>query len=264
VQYTASLRERFPPLRTLDEFIIATQLLQARAYAIAIEWMRANAPRCMGALFWQWNDVWRGHSWSVLDVAGRPKPAFFAVRRACAPDCLTVVPRGEALDVVLCSAAGEHGRSGAKQVRVRLMTVDGAVQMDQELKLVRDSEWTAACRIPQQLLRCVHPARSVIVAECAGLRATHWFAHDVMVEHAPLDLAVHEETPGTFTLRSATVVRDLCVCTDLLQGARKPRASDGMVTLLPDDALQIALHDGPTPSIESLRACIRCANMLGR
>ena len=60
---------------------------------IAYSWYRTNRPRCSGALVWQMNDAWTGHSWSLVDAQGRAKPAWHAVRESCAPRMLTIHQR---------------------------------------------------------------------------------------------------------------------------------------------------------------------------
>src|SRR5690606_34287323 len=47
---------------------------------------------CNGAIWWQLNDCWAGMSWSVVDVEGRLKPAWFAARRAFADRIVTIEP----------------------------------------------------------------------------------------------------------------------------------------------------------------------------
>jgi len=92
-QYAPFLRERFAPPADFMEWIVQAQVVQARAMRAAYTWFRAHAPRCMGALCWQMNDAWTGHSWSLVDVAGRPKPAWHAVRDACASRMLALHER---------------------------------------------------------------------------------------------------------------------------------------------------------------------------
>jgi beta-mannosidase len=36
-------------------------------------------------LFWQWNDCWPSISWSAIDFIGKPKPVYYAVKRAFKP-----------------------------------------------------------------------------------------------------------------------------------------------------------------------------------
>ena len=42
----------------------------------------ASDPRCAGGLVWQIQDLVPGAGWGVIDAAGRPKPAWYALRRA--------------------------------------------------------------------------------------------------------------------------------------------------------------------------------------
>ena len=62
----------------------AGQELQARALVSHLSWLLAHRERCSGALIWQLNDAWAGPSWSLVDSAGRPKPAYFAVQQLLA------------------------------------------------------------------------------------------------------------------------------------------------------------------------------------
>lgn len=40
---------------------------------------------CGGALLWQLNDCWPGISWAIVDYFLKPKPAYYAVKRALGP-----------------------------------------------------------------------------------------------------------------------------------------------------------------------------------
>ncbi|GAA5997233.1 hypothetical protein JCM5350_007106 [Sporobolomyces pararoseus] len=79
---------------TLGGYIYATQFIQAEALSTAFSsWRRlfkggVERAYCSGALVWQLNDVWPCTSWSIVDYFMRPKPSYFAIKRALAPIAL--------------------------------------------------------------------------------------------------------------------------------------------------------------------------------
>jgi beta-mannosidase len=70
---------------TLREYVDLTQAVQAEGMGFAIEHFRQRQPHTGGALVWQFNDVWPGLTWSMVDVDGVPKSAYYAVARASSP-----------------------------------------------------------------------------------------------------------------------------------------------------------------------------------
>ncbi|MBL7812493.1 MAG: hypothetical protein JNL57_09750 [Bacteroidetes bacterium] len=66
---------------------MATQSWQLQAWTVetAITAQRMKRPWCMGSLWWQYNDVWPGITWSILDVTGEPKPALALLKKSFAP-----------------------------------------------------------------------------------------------------------------------------------------------------------------------------------
>ncbi|MGA1665835.1 MAG: glycosyl hydrolase 2 galactose-binding domain-containing protein [Bacteroidia bacterium] len=63
------------------DWIYFSGMLQSDAMEIALRAQREASPTCGGSLIWQWNDAWPVVSWSLVDYTGRPKPAWYAVRR---------------------------------------------------------------------------------------------------------------------------------------------------------------------------------------
>lgn len=102
----------------------ASQLLQARAIAIAVEHWRRQGKRCMGALYWQFNDTWPGPSWSSIDYNHRWKALHYLAKRFFAPVLLSgVVERGAAVAEVFVTC--DAGYSVEGRLRWTLQSTGG-------------------------------------------------------------------------------------------------------------------------------------------
>lgn len=77
--------------------LYASQLLQAEAIRYGVEHLRRNRNenRCMGALFWQLNDIWPVASWSSIDYFGRYKALQYVAKRFFAPVMISCKEIGE-------------------------------------------------------------------------------------------------------------------------------------------------------------------------
>jgi beta-mannosidase len=70
----------------LEDFVRASQFLQAEGIRYAIESNRRRKWRCSGTMPWQFNEPWpNAICTSLVDYFGRPKPAYWTMRRAYAP-----------------------------------------------------------------------------------------------------------------------------------------------------------------------------------
>jgi beta-mannosidase len=69
----------FKKPKNFMEFLYQSQLVQKIAMETAIKAHRLNAPRCMGSLFWQFNDCYPGPTWSSLDYFNQPKAIFYTL-----------------------------------------------------------------------------------------------------------------------------------------------------------------------------------------
>ena len=79
-----------------DTLIYASQLLQADAIRYGVEHFRRNRndDRCMGAVYWQFNDCWPVASWSSVDYEGRLKALHYYARRFFAPVMISCQEEG--------------------------------------------------------------------------------------------------------------------------------------------------------------------------
>ena len=75
--------------------LYASQLLQAEAMKYGVEHLRRNRGRCMGALYWQLNDIWPVASWSSIDYYGRLKALHYYAKRFFSPVLLSCEEIGE-------------------------------------------------------------------------------------------------------------------------------------------------------------------------
>ena len=77
--------------------LYASQLLQAEAIRYGVEHLRRNRndERCMGALYWQLNDIWPVASWSSIDYFGRYKALQYLAKRFFAPVMISCEEIGE-------------------------------------------------------------------------------------------------------------------------------------------------------------------------
>ena len=136
---------RYPT--AFDTVLYASQLLQAEAIRYGVEHFRRNRNgcRCMGAVYWQFNDCWPVASWSSVDYCGRLKALHYYARRFFAPvmiSCeeegmingnqeLVRLPFGFAKSIRLC-VANESPENRAVQVRWQLRNAKAEVLRSEE------------------------------------------------------------------------------------------------------------------------------------
>ena len=60
-----------------------SQILQGYAMKAATEHWRRNRGRCMGSIYWQFNDNWPVASWSSMDYYGRYKALHYMAKAFC-------------------------------------------------------------------------------------------------------------------------------------------------------------------------------------
>lgn len=207
-----ALTEWFRPFRNLDEWHYLSQLLQARAMQIGIGWLRANQPRCMGALVWQLNDAWPGLSWSLIDADGGEKPAYRSVREACRERIITIGPRHGRPAVFMVN---DTDSPWCGELRLRTVAFDGTdlgrgdvLPFEVPLRSARHLvEIESICGRPRD------PRREVIVAESDGLRTCRYHLPDRELNYpAPsATIAIEEPSSGRLSAKvhAISLLRDV-------------------------------------------------------
>ena len=246
-----------------------TQVLQARALTTHIEWLRANSPRCMGALVWQLNDCWACQSWSLIDYAGRPKPAWYAVRRAFAPRRLTIQPlpqgrglsspQAEPLSAVLVNDTDEAFEG---ECIVRRVSFTGLELAATTASIEAGAR--AVARVDGLLDLVGAPGdrtAEVLVIECAGDRDIWFWERDLRLHlpESPLRaVLVREGDRAVVRLQADALARDIILAADLL-GANA-RAAENCFTMLAGETREVEIDGTDLDVGISVGQVVRCAS----
>ncbi len=128
--------ERFGLPADMEDIIYGSQVCQAEGIRYTVEHYRRNMGRCMGALYWQLNDVWPVASWSSVDFLGNPKALQYYAKRFFAPVLLSVKHR----DGKLCAyVSNDTLDSFCGKLIVKLMDTDCNVKKTESISVNADS-----------------------------------------------------------------------------------------------------------------------------
>jgi beta-mannosidase len=79
------IRRYFNEPKDFETTLWLSQILQAYGIKIGAEYWRQTMPKSMGCVFWQYNDIWPGMSWSSVDYFGRWKALHYLARKFYSP-----------------------------------------------------------------------------------------------------------------------------------------------------------------------------------
>jgi beta-mannosidase len=229
----------------------------------------------MGALFWQLNDAWAGHSWSCIDSAGRKKPAWYAIRRSFAPRLLTIQPFDGRLR--LC-AINDEADDWNITARVRRMRMDGATVAE---RIVRLSAAARGVQRSDDLASIVGEARErrrefIIVdgteTERDGhVRACWFFERDrelLYPEPRFRTSVMRDGADFLLTLRAEGLLRDVVIAVDRLHA--QAEVDDNVITMLPGEERCWRIRAGGRVEVDGAVAqrwsqspVLMCANSFG-
>lgn len=105
-----------------ENFLYLSQVQQAVAIKTAIEHFRRIRPVCMGAVYWQLNDLWPVCSWSSLEYGGKWKLLHYAAKRFFAPLLISAAPTDDNGLAVWVNQDGGSEQSGKAVIQVVSLT----------------------------------------------------------------------------------------------------------------------------------------------
>lgn len=243
------LEAHFRAPETFDDWHFLTQLNQARAVSTGIEWFRSRH-RCSGSVMWQLNDCWPVISWAAVDGGGRKKPLWYALRRAYADRLVTIQPEGDGLNAVLHNLGGE---TWSAETRIRRVGADGRVLADETHTVEAPPGALIHLPIGPDLARPRDETAELLVADVGGLRSIWTWVpdHGLRLPPGRIEVAAEERGEGVVvTVRAETIVRDLCLFVDRIDG--RAEVDEMLVTLLPGETQDFVVSGVGSDSISRL------------
>jgi len=116
-----------------ENYVYLSQVQQAAAVKLAVEYWRSLRPACMGTLYWQLNDNWPVCSWSSLEYSGKWKLLHYVAARFYAPVLITAYCRGEEVEVWLVN---DLPRKVKGSVSISAYSFSGERTMREELEAI--------------------------------------------------------------------------------------------------------------------------------
>lgn len=229
-----------------------TQLNQAHAIEFGINRFRSLGPLNSGVILWQLNDNWPVISWSVVDYDGNRKPAWFALRRAFAPQAVVLSLGENGVEAVVVN---DTDTELAATLRFRLISL----QADREQVGDVITESVSIMVLPRtshalddRVLKGLVPdPDQVLVCDTDGLERAVLYGADVKhqrLDPAPLRLLWElEDGEATLVATAHCVVRDLHLAADVLKVGAS--VDTGLIQLLPGESHRFRVTGYLPPSI---------------
>lgn len=227
---------------------LATQLVQARALRASVARFRSLHDVCSGALWWQLDDCWPALSWSVLDVAGRRKLAWWAAAEVMA--ARAVLPAAAGVPDGL-TFVNDRPVAWAVAATLRVVSATGHVLVEEAREVVVPADAHVVVR-PSSL----PPAdAAAVVVDADGMRAARWLVPDAALPDGParVSLRVGEPAAGVAVLevRADDLVRDLVVLAELDPALADAAVDWQLRLLLPGETARLSVTGDAVGSIDA-------------
>lgn len=257
----ARLEEHFPPTDNFDAWLYLTQVNQARAIQLAVEWFRTRQPHCSGVLYWQLNDCWPVISWSAIDSQGHPKPLWYATRRFYEDRLLTIQPHQEGLALY---TVNDTDAPWSEEVELERMTFTGETCSRDAANFHTPPRSTQMVAIlAESLWRARSPEAELLCAKSASRKALWFYDRDKNLHYPPASFKadLHQTSSGYILhLTAETLMRDVCLFVDRLDP--EASSSNQLMTLLPGESYSFDISTKRTLTTEEVTRypILQCVN----
>jgi beta-mannosidase len=256
-----------PHLGVPDDFADwhwATQLNQARAVTYAIDHYRRWWPRTAGAVVWQLNDCWPVTSWASIDSLGRPKPLWYALRRAFAPRNVVWATENDQLSAAVLNDTDQPWLGEITFSRERF---DGETLAQAVVPVDVGPRSSTLFSVPDGVAPAGDPRAEVVTAQLDGCTAVHNFAEDLdlALDPDPLQVTVDRVADGyAVTVAARSLAKDITLHPDRF--AADATVDEALVTLRAGEQVRFQVRTQTSGLEQNLAAypVLRTANDLCR
>lgn len=244
------LQRDYPEPKNFADRVYLSQLLQGHGIELAIDAHRRNMPRCMGSLYWQFNDCWPVTSWSSMDYKMRPKALHFMAKRAFAPTSVSIARRDKTMEVYVVN---DFNATNKGDISYKLYSLAGKLLWSETSPLQLKSNSAALVRtIDKSFLEKFGTASSVVlVVEFGGSKA---FGYLTLPKELQLPSpSYHVNVVGSgmdqkLVITASSLVKDLFIeCTN-----GDIELSDNFVDIEPGAKMEIKMHSNKPLSLKDL------------
>jgi beta-mannosidase len=242
----------------------ATQLNQARAVSYAIDHYRRWSPRTAGAIVWQLNDCWPVTSWAAIDFEERPKPLWYAIRRAFAPRNVVFVTGDGIVSVVVLNDTDQAWQG---ELELSRESLNGVTLAKANVNVTVEPRTATPIALAAELSTPEDPSAEIVVARFDALTRVHTFVEDIelTLDPSPVDVKVTQTADGyAVQVTARSLARDVTLLVD--RAAADATVDEALVTLIAGQNATFQVRTS-TPDLEHTLGgppVLRTANDLQR
>jgi len=213
---------------------------------------------------WQLNDCWPVTSWAAIDSEGRPKPLWYALRRAFAPRNVIFANESGVVSAVVINDTDQPWHGELLLSRERL---DGLVLANVDVEVTIEPRTVTPIALAEEISRPDDPAAEIVVARLEDLIRVHTFVEDIelALEPDPVKVEVLDTDNGyAVTVTARSLARDVTLLAD--RAAPDASVDDALITLTAGQSATFHLRTTARDIAQSLTRppVLRTANDLQR